>query len=148
MSVESMLTVRPLSPDDYDAVRAVWDAAGLSTRPTGRDARDAFLAQLRQFPSTYLGALDGDRLVGVVLGTHDHRKGWINRLAVHPDCRRQGVARLLLEQCEAALQGEGIEIIAALIDQGNEASREVFRRGGYLEDAPVYYCRKRARTDI
>jgi ribosomal protein S18 acetylase RimI-like enzyme len=142
------MTIRPIEPADYDAVLALWRAAGLSVRPTGRDARAAFETQLRAFPKTYLAAVDGKRLVGVVLGTHDARKGWINRLAVHPDCRRRGVAQQLVRACEEALRAEGIEIVAALVEPENEASAALFRAAGYTDDVSVIYFRKRSRPDI
>ena len=140
--------IRPLSSADYDAVCAVWRAAELPAKLSGREARCAFVAQVEQFPRTYLGAeLDG-RLVGVLLGTHDGRKGWINRLAVEPNCRRQGIALDLLGACERALRAAGIEIVAALVEQGNEASCRVFEQAGYLTDVPVHYFRKPDRPDI
>ncbi len=142
------VTIRPLTSADYDAVSAVWQAAELPSKLSGREARSAFVAQVEQFPKTYLGAESQGRVVGVVLGTHDGRKGWINRLAVEPNCRRQGIARDLLEACERALRAAGIEIVAALVEHGNEASRRAFERAGYLTDVPVHYFRKPDRTDI
>lgn len=142
------ITTRTLRTKDYDAVRTLWQAAGLTVKPAGRDARDPFLRQLEQFPTTYLGAELNGRIVGVVLGTHDHRKGWINRLAVHPDVQRRGVAKRLLDACEAALHELGIEIVAALLEERNEVSEATFRAAGYQDDVPVTYFRKLERRDI
>ena len=142
------IPVRRLRADDYEAVRALWERSGLPVKLAGREAREAFVAQLEQFPATYLGAQDGGRLVGVVLGTHDHRKGWINRLAVDPGYQRQRLGSLLLQTCEEALCAQGIEIIAALIEGGNEVSRGIFEHCGYTEFAPVHYYRKLFRPDI
>ena len=142
------ISIRPLRSDDYDAARALWRAVGLQAKLTGREAREAFVAQLRQFPTTYLGAEVNGRLVGLVLGSHDHRKGWINRLTVDPAYQRRGLGSLLLEACERALRECGIEIIAALIEQGNEPSRRLFERCQYVADVPVHYYRKRFRSDI
>ncbi|MCP4251038.1 MAG: GNAT family N-acetyltransferase [bacterium] len=141
-------TIRPLRSADYDAVCTVWRAAGLPAKLSGREARAAFDAQIEQFPTTYLGAEKDGRLIGVVLGTHDRRKGWINRLAVDPAWRRQGIALELIEACERALRAEGIEIVAALVEHGNETSCWVFERAGYLTDVPVHYFRKPDRPDI
>ena len=106
------------------------------------------LKQLQHSFSTYLVAEQQGRLVGVVLGTHDGRKGWINHLAVHPDYRRQGLAQRLLAACEQALHAQGIEIIAALVERDNASSAAFFERAGYAADVPIFYYRKRARPDI
>lgn len=141
-------TIRPISPDDYDAVCDLWQAAGLSVRPRGRDAQPEFLKQLAAFPRGYLVAEHDGQIVGVVLATHDQRKGWINRLAVRPDFRRTGVARRLLAACEEALRTEGIGIIAALVEEKNAASAKLFADAGYASDIPVRYFHKRVRPDI
>lgn len=142
------IRIRPARPGDYRAIVALWTAAGLATRPAGRDAEPAFHAQLKRWADTYLVAEHTGRIVGVVLGTHDERKGWINRLAVHPAYQRRGLARRLLTACEQALHAQGIGIIAALVERGNEASAAFFRAAGYATDVPVYYFRKRAYPDV
>ncbi len=142
------LTIRPLRAADYAELCDVWRAAGLSVRPHGRDAEPEFRKQLARFASCYLAAEIDGRIVGVVLGTHDVRKGWINRLAVRPQYRQRGIARRLVEACEQALVAEGIEIIAALVEEGNEPSARLFASQGYKTDVPVYYFRKPLRTDI
>lgn len=141
-------SIRPMRPADYAAVRAVWEAAGLSIRPAGRDTEVTISAQLRQFSDTYLVAERDGRIVGVVLGTHDGRKGWINRLAVHPDYQRQGLARRLVEACEAALAAHGIEIFAALVEPGHDASEALMRAAGYDDFGPIKYYRKLRRPGI
>lgn len=142
------VAIRRMQPTDYDAVRQLWQVAELAIRPAGRDARRPVLEQLRLFPTTYLVAETAGRIVGVVFGTHDGRKGWINRLAVHPDYRRRGIARRLLDACEHALHAAGIDIIAALVEVGNDTSAATFRAAGYQSDVPVIYFRKLRRPDI
>ena len=142
------LKIRAIRADDYAAIRDLWRAAGLSTRPAGRDAEREFLRQLARFPTTYLLAEHDGRVIGVILGTHDERRGWINRLAVHPDYRRRGIARRLIEACEQALYAQGIGIIAALVEAGNPLSSAVFAAAGYVTDVPMHYFRKRTRPDI
>ncbi len=138
---------RNMRADDIPAVLGLWGQAGLDNRPTGRDAPEALNQQLgtmgRHF---WLAELDG-RIVGAVLGTHDSRKGWINRLAVHPDFRRRGLARGLLARVEQSLAEDGIEIFAALVDSENETSCRVFESTGY-EEYPVHYFRKPLRPSV
>lgn len=139
--------IRCAQPEDYDRIIEVWSASGLSVRSEGRESREAFCRQLAQFPDLYLVSTDGSRIVGVVLGSHDHRKGWINRLAVLPEYRRRGIAAALLVACDEAIRRHGIEIVAALIESGNDVSTAVFEELGYKADVPVHYYRKLNRPD-
>lgn len=90
-----------------------------------------------------LGAFDGPRLVGAVLGTHDTRKGWVNRLAVHPDYRRLGIASRLVRRAEREFRNQGIQMFAALVEPGNVASEAFFRALGY-DILPMLYARARS----
>jgi len=85
--------------------------------------------------------------MGTVLGTHDSRKGWINRLAVHPAHRRRGLARRLVRACERALRARRIEMFCALIETDNVASEAVFRSLGY-KIVRLSYARRKLRDGI
>ncbi len=138
----------PLTTSDYPRIVALWQAAGLHIRPTGRDSEEAFERQMGGGLQTAIGIeTESGDLIGVVLATHDGRKGWINRLAVHPDWRRQGVAKMLIIAAEDALYQQGIDVIAALIEPGNMPSLECFLGSGYEEYVGLHYVSKRSRAD-
>lgn len=139
--------IRPLRASDYTDVVRLLQGSGLPARTKGRDRRSAFMAQLRSNRIGYLGAFDGQRLVGVVFGTHDTRKGWINRLAVHPDHRRSGIAKRLVRACEASLRSAGMEMFCAIIEPDNGASEALFRDLGY-EIMPMIYARRKLRDEV
>jgi ribosomal protein S18 acetylase RimI-like enzyme len=140
----------PIIPtrSNYERLLALWDAAGLSYRPDGRDSQTALKRQVEQGWLTILGVESGNNLIAAVLITHDGRKGWINRLAVLPDFRRQGIARQLIEASEERLRNIGIEVYAALIEPGNEASLALFSDAGYVDYEDIHYMTKREREDV
>ena len=140
----------PMIPttSNYGRLAALWDLAGLSYRPNGRDSLAALADQVEQGWLTILGVESGDDLVAAVLITHDGRKGWINRLAVHPDHRRQGIARKLITVSEEVLRGKGIEVYAALIEPGNQASLALFSAAGYVDYEGMHYVTRREREDV
>lgn len=146
------MQVRSLETKDYDAIMDLWVRSGLSSlRPLGRDSREAFVRQLGLGAATngsggqqtVLGLIDRDRLIGVVVATHDGRKGWINRLAVDPNYRRRGYARELIAAAENALTEQGMSVIAALIERENEASITLFQQAGYRLGEHICYLNKR-----
>ncbi|MBN1311811.1 MAG: GNAT family N-acetyltransferase [Anaerolineae bacterium] len=137
-----------LTTTDYPRIVALWGAAGLHVRPNGRDSQEAFEGQMASGLQTAIGIeTESGDLVGIVLATHDGRKGWLNRLAVHPDWRRRGVAKMLIAAAEDALHQQGIDVIAALIEPGNAPSLELFLASGYEEYAGLHYVSKRSRAD-
>jgi len=145
----SDIAVQRLTEKDYDPMLEVWRKAGLSTlRTRGRDSREAFARQLSSVLLTALGfTLDG-QLAGVVLVSHDGRKGWINRLAIDPRHRRQGLAGRLVSAAEEVLREQGIEVYAALVENDNVASWRLFLGLGYEEvDPGIHYLSKRTSPE-
>lgn len=120
----------------------LWQRAGLHIRPEGRDSVEAFAQQMASGVQTPIGLRNGERLVAVALATHDSRKGWINRLAVDPAYRRQGLGLQVIRLCEEHFRTIGIDVWAALIENWNEASLGLFRKAGYLSHDVTYVSRR------
>lgn len=135
--------IRPLAIEDYDALVSLWQRAGLKFKPQGRDSREALGRQLSTGRVTLMGAEREGRLIGVVMVSHDGRKGWINRLAVDPAYRRQGLGARLIAAAEEESHGQDVEVIAALIEAENEPSLNLFQEEGYLLAKDIFYLSKR-----
>ena len=133
-----------LTPDDHQAILSLWHQTGLkSIRPLGRDSREAMEHQAASGVQAILGLLDKRRLIAVIVVTHDGRKGWLNRLAVDADYRGQGLARRLIREAEDWLSDQGIDVWAALIEDYNNSSLELFRSDGYTVHDDIIYLSKR-----
>lgn len=57
--------------------------------------------------------------------------GWIGMMLVHPDFRRRGIARVLLEHCIEILRHAGIKSIKL---DATPAGREVYARMGFVDE--------------
>lgn len=143
-----MVKIRELTIDDYDALCALWEEAGLPFRPNGRDQRDRIAREIEGPCSVFLIAEDERDLVGAILGTHDGRKGWINRLSISPRYRRQGIASVLVAAVEERLSARGIEIFAGQIEDWNEASMIFFEGRGYTRHDDIIYYTKRKNPEV
>ncbi len=141
------VTIREMRPDDYESVIRVWSQAGLSYRPSGRDRPEKMRSEMERGTAMFLVAEAGNEVVGVILGTHDGRRGWINRLAVVPAYQRRGIAARLVGEVERRVDALGIDITAALIESWNEASLSFFRAVDYLRAPEVEYLSKRRSPD-
>ncbi len=114
----------------------------------GRDRREAFETEVVANPDLCIGVFEENQLVGVVLATTDGRKGWMNRLAVDPECRRRGVAKTLIREAETALCKHGIRIFCVLIESGNTISMRLFKASGYHEHRDIVYLSKRESEQV
>lgn len=135
--------IRELKPEDYEEMIALWERAGLPHRPQGRDSREAIAAQMERDPELFLGAFIREKLIGTVIGSDDGRKGWINRVAVDPGYRGQGIAKRLIAEAERRLMERGRKIIAVLVEDWNDLSLKLFQECGYILDRSILYLSKR-----
>jgi ribosomal protein S18 acetylase RimI-like enzyme len=76
------------------------------------------------------------------------RKGWINRLAVDPNHQRHGIAKALVDEAEKVLRKHGAKIFCALVEDDNVASKEFFKKCGYVEHRDIIYFSKRDSEEV
>ena len=138
--------IKKLTIEDYPKIQALWEAAGLDWKHEGRDHPDRVGKQLTSDNVFFLGEVIDEILVSIVLVTHDYRKGWINRLAVHPQYQNEGLALSLIKAAEDKLETEGIEVICALIFEENKPSSSFFEKAGYESWDEVRYYSKRKHS--
>ncbi len=137
------MKIRRLTIADHRELIKLWERAKLPIKARGRDSRTHIARELRCNPDFFIGAFDGALLAGAIIASHDGRKGWLNRIAVDPDYRGRGIAKLLTTAGERALRRHGIRIFGLLIHVRNRASLSLARRMGYVEHDDIAYLTKR-----
>ena len=140
--------IREFSLDEYNRITDLWRKAGLPFKPEGRDSRASLEKELKLGQGVIFLAVADSRIIGSVLATHDGRKGWINRLAVHPEFRRCSVASSLVKAAETWIEENGIEITACLIEGYNSGSMAFFSAAGYEKHEDVRYFSKRKHSSV
>ena len=140
--------IRPMKISDYEPVITLWAAAGLPSKPKGRDGKRNFKHQLTNPNTRYMVAEASGEIVGNILTTHDSRKGWLNRLAVHPKFRRKGLGKALVAESEKWLATQGIGIWACQIEDWNDVSMAMFEGLGYHKHTDILYFTKKKNEDI
>lgn len=126
------LKIRLFDLEDSDAVIAIWEACRLRV-PWNDPHKD--IARKRQVnPELFLVAELNGRLAGTVMGGYEGHRGWINYLAVSPDCQRQGVGRALMHAVEAKLVAMGCPKINLQVRSSNTAVIQFYGHLGYHID--------------
>lgn len=139
--------LRRLTIDDYDMLINLWGDAGLPYRPFGRDTSEKIAREMARPDTAFFGIFEDGAMIAAGLATYDGRKGWINRVAVHPDCRRRGLGSEIIVACEQFLNDVGAEIIGILIEDYNTPSMDLFQKQGYLFGEGIHYFSKRKSSE-
>lgn len=118
--------VRQMAIEDYDDVLVLWkssDAIVLSKV----DSQDIIKRLLERNTGLSFVAMDGDKIIGAVLCSHDGRLGYLSHLVVSNEYRRQGIGRQLVSRCMYSLTGMGIHKCILLIMKETEEALQFWR---------------------
>ncbi|MEE8576101.1 MAG: GNAT family N-acetyltransferase [candidate division Zixibacteria bacterium] len=142
------MEIKRLSSEHYDQIIELWNKARLDHRPKGRDSRALLTEEMSAPHCGFIGMFDEERLIGVVIGNWDGRRGWINRLAIRPDYRGSKLGGKLLQAAESFLREQGAIVFTALIEENNIPSSSCFEKEGYVvEDSIKYYSKRSSQDD-
>ena len=144
------ITIRPVVIEDYNGIYELWNSTEQSRRGLNQvdDSRDGIERYLRRNPTTCFlaytntDAEDDKKIVGVILTGHDGRRAMIHHMCVHPDYRRQGIARMLVDKAEDALRKEGITKVFGLVFKDNNAANDFWEEQGYTLRTNLNYRNK------
>ena len=95
--------------------------------------------------STWLVALEGETVLGYVGSQTVLDEADIMNVAVAPEHRRQGIARLLLERLEEALRSRNVHSLTLEVRASNEPAKALYASLGYVPVGrrPNYYFKPR-----
>ena len=157
---EQGIRTRAFTLRDYEQIATLWRASGLPPRPS--DSRDEVAKKLRRDPDLFLvavrqlshvaqpprltaggqaaagpGLREEPQVIGTVIGGWDGRRGWVYRMAVHPDYQRHGIGRMLMRELENRLRAKGALAINVIWHVGNEGAHAFYRTLAYIDREDV-----------
>lgn len=91
----------------------------------------AFARQLSWDSGLIVVAEEEEEIVGTLIGTIDHNHGCYYRIAIHPDRRRMGIGKSLVEVMEQRFQQRKVSRIWVAGDKHNNAAMPLYEAMGY-----------------
>ena len=113
-------------------------------------SENSVASELNNPLSLWLVALDGETVAGYV-GSQSVLDGAdMMNIAVHPDYRRQGIARELVAELTDALAEKGVKILALEVRQSNAPAIALYEQLGFQQVGlrPNYYRNPRENALI
>ncbi|MFL6076013.1 MAG: GNAT family N-acetyltransferase [Mycobacteriales bacterium] len=123
------VTLRTAATGDVDAVIAFWAVAGEGT--DRHDSPDGVRRLLARDPDALLLAEEDGRIVGSLIAGWDGWRCHLYRFAVHPDHRRRGIGRALLDAAERRFREAGGQRADAMVLDDNDLAHHAWAAAGY-----------------
>ena len=124
---------------DYEKVYELW----MSCKNMGfndiDDSKEGISRFLERNPNTSFVALENENLVGIILGGHDGRRGYIYHLSVNENYRKNGIGSSLVKNCLEAFKQEKISKVALLVFKYNEAGNSFWEKQGFVLREDINY---------
>ena len=136
------MEIRLMTPEDYDAVYALWDGTpGVGLNDID-DSRDGITRYLARNPATCFVAEEDGNLVGSVLAGHDGRRGLIYHMTVSARHRRRGIGKALADAATDALRIQGISKVLLVVMKANESGNAFWETLGFKKRDDLDYRNK------
>jgi ribosomal protein S18 acetylase RimI-like enzyme len=123
-------TIRDATHSDLEPVLRLWVTEGVP--PSVSDTREALEGLMATDRQALIVAEADGVVIGSVIAAWDGWRGCFYRLAVHPRCRRLGIAAALLREGELRLRGRGAVRFTAIVRQEDPVAMGFWEAAGYL----------------
>lgn len=132
--MNTTLLVRPYIATDLDGVIKLWSLA-FPDEPSWNASVALIERKLRVQPELFFVCVDGAEVVGTVMAGFDGVRGWVHKVAAHPERTRLGIASRLMQAAEEGLAGLGCPKLNMQVRAGNESALAFYKAAGYqVED--------------
>lgn len=137
------MTIRRATPDDVDGVhdvaRASWtaDYPDILSRETAEEGVSEWYTPERlradlDDPRTWLFVVESDgRVAGFAHALVDDEEGHLLRVYVHPDARRAGIGRRLVERVGEEMASLDVERVNAMVLAANDPGNDFYADLGF-----------------
>ncbi len=137
MEVKKM--IRLFTILDYDEVFRLWKRTpGVGLRSID-DSRVGIERFLKRNPTTNFVAVEDGLIVGVVLGGHDGRRGYIYHACVDEAYRRRSLGREMMARMTEAMREEGITKLGLICFTNNSKGNEFWHSLGWEHRSDLNY---------
>jgi ribosomal protein S18 acetylase RimI-like enzyme len=123
------LKIETFSWNHYDRVFDIWKRAGIVLGPS--DEKAELSRMIERNPNLFLiGAVNG-KIMSVVAGGFDGRRGYVHHLAVDPEYQKRGYGKMLMNELLRRFRDMGVYKVHLFIHQDNKSVINFYQSLGW-----------------
>ena len=113
----------------YDEVVELWRKTGIEM--VSSDTIDEVTRVLNRNPDLFLIGKAQEKVIAVVIGTFDGRRGYVHHLAVDPDYQKMGFGKTIMDGLIEQFRKMNIHKVHLFIEKSNRAVVEFYNHLGW-----------------
>jgi len=123
------MIIKKFSMKYYDDVIQIWKTSGISVGSS--DEREEIRRVLHKNPGLFLVGLIDKKVIAVVIGASDGRRGYVHHLAVSPDYQNKGYGRKIMEELHERFRNLNVHKVHLFIEKYNEDVINFYKKLGW-----------------
>jgi ribosomal protein S18 acetylase RimI-like enzyme len=113
----------------YDEVVELWRKAGVEV--VSSDTIDEVTRVLNRNPDLFLIGKVQEKIVAVVIGTFDGRRGYVHHLAVDPNYQKIGFGKTIMDALIEQFRTNNIHKVHLFVEKSNRSAVEFYNNLGW-----------------
>ena len=124
------MEISQFSIEMYNDVYKLWKDSGLSLGSS--DTKDQVERMRKMNPDMFLVGIKDNKIIAVVVGAFDGRRGYVHHLAVDSHHRRKGYGRKMMEELHKLFSEKNIIKVHLFIENESEGVIEFYKEIGWF----------------
>jgi len=123
------MKIQKFSMEYYDDVIQLWTNAGINV--SSSDSKEEIERMLNRNPELFLIGIFKNKVVAVVMGGFDGRRGFVHHLAVDPKYQRSGYGTQIMSKLNENFRQKGVHKIHLFVEKRNEEAMDFYKTLGW-----------------
>ncbi|MCJ7647802.1 MAG: GNAT family N-acetyltransferase [Candidatus Lokiarchaeota archaeon] len=123
------MKIEKFTMESYENIVDLWGKSGISVGST--DTRDEIERMLQRNPELFLIGKVDNKVIGVVMGGFDGRRGYVHHLAIDPDYQRRGFGTMIMDDILKKFRKIGVHKVHLFIEKYNKELVEFYKNLGW-----------------
>jgi ribosomal protein S18 acetylase RimI-like enzyme len=113
----------------YHEIIDLWKRSGIEV--SSSDTRDEIAKMLKRNPDLFLIGKENEKVIAVVMGAFDGRRGYVHHLAIDPDYQKKGYGKTMMDELIEKFQIKKVHKVHLLIEKSNKEVADFYRKLGW-----------------
>ena len=123
------MRIEKYSNTSYNEVIELWKKTGISV--SSSDTKEELEKMYNRNPQLFLLGKMKEKVVGVVMGGFDGRRGYLHHLAIDPEYQKKGYGRLMVDNLIKKFRKLGVHKVHLFIEKNNKEVVKFYQNLGW-----------------
>ena len=113
----------------YHEIIDLWKRSGIGV--SSSDTRNEIERMLKRNPDLFLIGKENEKVIAVVMGAFDGRRGYLHHLAIDPDYQKKKYGKMMMDELIEKFHKKKVHKIHLFIEKDNKDVVDFYRKLGW-----------------